>query len=118
MPGLVAGSRSSYIYQSDDGKSYQVSMSTPKAQAGGFGIGPASGGQKPTSMKVRGVFGAKLGSGLPDSAPATVFLPIASASHALFVGSTITFSVAYPGGTISYQVTGIKGERRYRLRAA
>lgn len=115
MPGLIAGSRVSRIYNSDNTKSYNVSISKPKADAAGFGIGPPSGGQKPQTMKMRYIRGAKLGSGTADSAPATITLPIADASNPLFTGSTVTVTVNYPGGAIVYQVTGIFGERRTRL---
>lgn len=115
MPGLVAGSRGSRIYNSDNTKSYNVSISIPKANAAGFGIGPPSGGQKPQTMKMRYVRGAKLGSGTSDSGPATVTLPIADANNGLFTGSTTNFTINYPGGAIVYAVTGIFGERRTRL---
>lgn len=118
MAGLVNGGRSTYIYNSDDGKSYLVEMDTNKALAGGFGIGPASGGQKGVRMKMRGVWGVVKGSGSGDSAPGRTFLPIASKDNSLFTGSTTTFSLTYPGNTYTYSVTGIKGERRQHLGSA
>jgi hypothetical protein len=118
MAGPVNGSRAEYVYNSDNGKSYEVSHSTPKAVAGGFGIGPSSGGLFPRAWRMRGVYGVILGSGTADNAPAKTFLPIADASNPLFTQSTSTFSVTYPWGTVTYTVTGIRGEKRYHLHPA
>lgn len=118
MAGPITGSRAIYIYQSDNTLSYFVSHSTPKAVAGNFGSsGPASGGNKPRTMKMRYVRGVITGSGGADSAPATITLPVASPSDPLIVGTTTTFTVTYPWGAVTYKVTGIFGEKRERLAA-
>ena len=119
MAGAKLGNRVECIYESDDTKSYHVLLSAPNSSAGGFAIGPASGGKWPQSIKhLRGVFGVITGSGTADSAPNTMFLPIASASDALYTGANTTFTVTLPTGAFVYTVTGIKGERRYRLASA
>lgn len=118
MAGPITGTKSEFVYNSDNGASYHVLHSNAKAAAGGFGIGPASGGNFPKTWRMRYVRGVITGSGGADTAPATITLPVADASNPLMTGGSTTFTVTYPWGSLTYTVTGVFGEKRRRLATA
>lgn len=118
MAGPITGGRNTYVYLSDNTLSYTTVLSSPKAAAGNFGFGAVSGGQRPSTMRMRHVRGVIVGSGGANTAPATIKLYVASPTDPLMTGSTTSFTVTYPWGSETYLVTGIFGEQRIRLAAA
>jgi len=107
----MAGARGTFVYRSDDGNDYVVSVDTSNASAGGF---TASTGQpnKPLNMKMRHVLLRHPNTGRERK------LWIAQPDNSLYSGSgaataTIEDFSTSPSVQTAYQVKGRIGERRY-----
>jgi len=99
MPGPL-GRRDIYIYNSDDGNTYNVEILAAKADEGSFAPNPTGLTNYPRGWKMRKVYG--------EAADGTrIALPIAAANTSLFQSGG-SFEVY----GISFDVRGRIGEKR------
>ena len=99
-----------YVYNSDDGTTYNVGITAQEATAGGF-TAAAAGEQAdfPKAWRMRYVLGYYItGTGVSFRK-----LPIASNTNPLYTGDQATFTITdNQGGSFTYTRTGEFGEKR------
>src|SRR5208337_2148238 len=96
------------VYQSDDGNSYNVGLSSQNVAAGGFSPSPAGSiPNYPKSWRMRHVIGIA-----PTDSSLKHKLPIATTGVSLWTELSGTFSIIYLSGSQVFNLSGRLGEKR------